>query len=276
MSRTTQPENRNRLPLWWGGTMADLFARGRVLPPLSLLFALAVGEVRSAEAPVASATKVWAVAAEASLRAACGCDSARVEWNLSPALAGEIARWDNVEFRSLGRTPAPDGGSALAKFELRGLQAGRPKQSTVEAAVACRREAWVLAKATTIGADLSGAEIRRQLTWTAPEVPAISGAGGENPLPPSGIARRSLAAGTALSPSDVAAAPLVASGEWVRLIYRGAGLEVAGRAQVRSDGWLDDEVALRLEGARRDCRGRVIAPGTVLMESPAVRTGGTE
>lgn len=276
MSGTTQPENRDRLPLWWGGTMADLFVRGRVLPPLSLLFALAVGEVRSAEAPVASATKVWTVAAEASLRAACGCDSSRVEWRISPALAGEFARWDGVEFRALERTSAADGRSALAKFELRGLHAGRPKQSTVEAEVACRREAWVLAKATTIGADLSRAEIRRELTWTAPETPAIPVTEGAASLPPSGIARRSLVAGAVLSPSDVVASPLVASGEWVRLIYRGAGLEVAGRAQVRSNGWLDDEVALRLEGARRDCRGRVIAPGTVLMESPAVRTGGTE
>jgi len=256
--------------------MADLFVRGRVLPPLSLLFAFAVGEVRSAGAPVASATKVWTAAAEATLRSACGCDSARVEWRIAPALAAEIARWDGLEFRALEHTPASNGGNALAKFELRGLQAGRPRQSTVEAAVACRREVWVLAKATTIGADLGAAEIRRELTWTAPQVPSIPAAEGETSLPPSGIARRSLAAGTALSPSDVAAAPLVASGEWVRLIYRGAGLEVAGRAQVRSDGWLDDEVALRLEGARRDCRGRVVAPGTVLMESPAVRTGGTE
>lgn len=94
----------------------------------------------------------------------------------------------------------------------------------------------------------------------------IAGAALSDPAQAAGrVARRTLPAGTVLSPGDLAAPRLVRRGDTVALVSRGGGVEVRVAGRALGDAGENERVAVENLSSRRILQGRVGPGGDVLV-----------
>ncbi|MFN8548453.1 MAG: flagella basal body P-ring formation protein FlgA [Candidatus Eisenbacteria bacterium] len=189
---------------------------------------------------------------------AAGCDSVRVAF--SGGVEAQLAPLDAVEAtidRDAARREDPNGGDRFL-VRVRGRRAGRAVEWTTFASVECFGPYLVAARAVSRGGRVAAADLTTIAGWHRP-----SALTPEIPLGASLYAPRGLALGAEVSREEVREAPLVARATVVTIRYHAPGLELAGRGLARADAWIGDRVAVRLEGAIRDCEAEVIGPNEV-------------
>ncbi|MBK8231846.1 MAG: flagella basal body P-ring formation protein FlgA [Candidatus Eisenbacteria bacterium] len=231
-------------------------SRGGILPPLSLflpLLGLLPGTAVSAQTAHSILLPV-----EEQLRDVAGCDSFRVEW--SRALDRELARLTDAR-----ATIDPDPTTAARLPErvlvrVAGKRDGRAAEWTLFGAPQCYGPFYVAPHGMTSGAvcALSDLELREGWHPSAALTPI-------DPLAERLYAPRGLLAGRAIPRESLVEAPVVRRGEPVIVVYRDGGLELRAQALARKDAWIGDEITARVEGAARDCRGRINEHGELVV-----------
>lgn len=203
---------------------------------------------------------------EEQLRNVAGCDSFRVDW--SGALDRELARLTDARATV---DPDPTAAPRLPErvlVRVAGTRDGRPVEWTLFGAPQCYGPFYVAPHGMTSGAVCSLADLELREGWhpSAALTPI-------DPLPEQLYAPRGLLAGRAIPRESLVEAPVVRRGEPVIVVYRDGGLELRAQAVARKDAWIGDEINARVDGAARDCRGRVNAQGELVIATGGILSG---
>ncbi len=123
---------------------------------------------------------------------------------------------------------------------------------------------WVAARPLPAGRVLAPGDLeRRWARHTAAPAEVDLGA-----APLGQALGRAVTAGQVVGRSWLRAAPVVARGDVVRLVYRRGALTVAMSAEALQGGAPGEEISVRPLDGRRTCRGRVGGPGEVEVMVP--------
>ena len=167
---------------------------------------------------------------------------------------------DNVEIkpRMLSRSVRPGPGTVAIDALFNGRRI-----ATTSAGLQINAVADVLVATATIhqGETLSAQNTaweQRDVTGIAEAI--VMGPGGEMQ---DWVARRTLSAGRAITPTDVALPPTIRRGETVTLMVRCGKVTLRTTAEAKQDGRTGETVPVRSSVSRNDVRARIVAPGLV-------------
>ncbi len=201
------------------------------------------------------------------MRAACGCDTFRVEWtgldglrSIDSGVDSITAAFEDLPRTASGRDSCPD----RVTVRLRARVHGERREFLVSGRPLCLGTAWMAVRAVRSGALIQDEDLGLRAGWFPPSAltggaPAVLGT----------FVLRNLARGQWVVRGDLRDPPLVRRGERLHVLYQAGGLRVEGDGVSRRDGWAGDVLPVRLVGSDHDCDG-------VVMGRNEVRVGGAE
>jgi flagella basal body P-ring formation protein FlgA len=195
------------------------------------------------------------------LRSVCGCDTFRVEWRVPPGLVKRAAALESL---AAVLDPGPTGSNGLEKcpdrvsVRLIGLDHGRRVELLMGGQTLCFSTVPVLRHRVPSGEVLQEGDLALSHGWFPPSAVRL----GERTVV-GAYNTTALSTGAWIGRSILRDAPLVRRNEVLRVVYEDGGIRLEGRGQTHRDGWAGDHVAVRLEGAKRDCEAVVSGPREV-------------
>jgi flagella basal body P-ring formation protein FlgA len=197
----------------------------------------------------------------AELQERCACDFLRVRWQARSALWQQIAALDSVEVLPVSsgqpRRTCPD----RITVRVRGWRNGRRTEHLLFGVPECRETAYRVARSLRTGTVIAPDDVVREDGWVPPS--ALSS--GEAEAVGSYVLR-SRSRGDWIRRGDLREAPMVLRGGPVRIVCASGGLQLVCRGSARVDGWLGDRLAVRADGAEKDCEATVTGAGEVRID----------
>lgn len=254
--------------VWSSATGADRDgAAGVGAGPVSLSDRPAAGDASGTEALI----PLLAPLAQG-LGRACGCDTFRVEWSVQPALSRRVARLESPVAEIIVPASPQDSCPDRVAVRLTGRENGRQVELLLRGEPLCLSTVPVARHGVPPGEVLLEGDLRFEHGWFPP---SALRAGERSAV--GACLTASLPAGRWIRRDALRDPPWVRRNEPLRVIYASGSLRLEGRGTARRDAWAGDRVAVRLQGADRDCQALVSGVGEVRIEtSPPVarRSGG--
>lgn len=178
----------------------------------------------------------------------------KVDWTLGSSLARELGGLEGATARST--QPLPNDCPDKVVARLQGTREGRSVDLIIPGLLQVSGLANRALRPLASGALVSARDVESVQTWVPPSARCSAEVEGL-------FLSKAVAAGDWIPCASLREPPSIRRNQDLVVVYRAPGLELRGRGVARKDGWLGEEVLVRVSGAERDCRAEVIGPGTV-------------